>query len=120
MSHTRVAQLLADLDYSLQGTLKTLDEASHPDRNNQFRYINRCVKVFQHAGQPVISVDAKKKELVGNFAKAGREYRPQGQPEQVKIHDFADPQLGKVCPYGVYDPTHNQGQQMEQDRINAD
>jgi hypothetical protein len=109
VSHTRVAQLLADMDYSLQGTLKTLDEASHPDRNNQFRYINRCVKVFQHAGQPVISVDAKKKELVGNFANAGREYRPQGQPEQVKIHDFADPQLGKVCPYGVYDPTHNQG-----------
>ena len=109
VSHTRVAQLLADMDYSLQGTLKTLDEASHPDRNNQFRYINRCVKVFQHAGQPVISVDAKKKELVGNFANAGREYRPQGQPEQVKIHDFADSQLGKVCPYGVYDPTHNQG-----------
>ena len=109
VSHTRVAQLLADMDYSLQGTLKTLDEASHPDRNNQFRYINRCVKVFQHAGQPVISIDAKKKELVGNFANAGREYRPQGQPEQVKIHDFADPQLGKVCPYGVYDPRHNQG-----------
>jgi hypothetical protein len=109
VSHTRVAQLLADMDYSLQGTLKTLDEVSHPDRNNQFRYINRCVKVFQHAGQPVISVDAKKKELVGNFANAGREYRPQGKPEQVKIHDFADPQLGKVCPYGVYDPTHNQG-----------
>ena len=109
VSHTRVAQLLADMDYSLQGTLKTVDEASHPDRNNQFRYINRCVKVFQHARQPVISVDAKKKELVGNFANAGREYLPQGQPEQVKIHDFADPQLGKVCPYGVYDPTHNQG-----------
>ena len=109
VSHTRVAQLLADMDYSLQGTRKTLEEASHPDRNNQFRYINRCVKVFQRAGQPVISVDAKKKELVGNFANAGREYRPQGQPEQVRIHDFPDLQLGKVCPYGVYDPTHNQG-----------
>ena len=109
VSHTRVAQLLAGMDYSLQGTLKTLDEASHPDRNNQFRYINRCVKVFQHAGQPVISVDAKKKELVGNFANAGREYHPEGQPEQVRIYDFPDLQLGKVCPYGVYDPTHNQG-----------
>jgi len=76
------------MDYSLQGTLKTLDEASHPDRNNQFRYINRCVKEFQHAGQPVISVDAKKKELVGNFANAGANTVRRGQPEQVKIHDF--------------------------------
>ena len=67
------------------------------------------MKIFQHAGQPVISVDAKKKESVGNFANPGREHRPQGQPEQVRIHDFSDPLLGKVCPYGVYDPTHNQG-----------
>ena len=109
VSHTRVAQLLADMDYSLQSTRKCLEEVSHPDRNAQFRYINRCVKVFQRAGQPVISVDAKKKEQVGVFTNKGREYQPKGQPEQVQLHDFPDPQLGKVCPYGVYDPARNQG-----------
>ena len=109
VSHTRVAQLLADMDYSLQSTRKCLEEVSHPDRNAQFRYINRCVKVFQRTGQPVISVDAKKKEQVGVFTKKGREYQPKGQPEQVQLHDFPDPQLGKVCPYGVYDPARNQG-----------
>jgi len=109
VSHTRVAQLLADLDYSLQSTRKNLEGVSHPDRDTQFRYINRCVKVFQRAGQPVISVDAKKKELVGAFANAGHEYQPQGQSEQVRTYDFPDSQLGKVCPYGVYDSTHNRG-----------
>jgi hypothetical protein len=109
VSHTRVAQLLAALDYSLQGTRKTLEGASHPDRDAQFRYINRCVKMFQRAGQPVISVDAKKKELVGPFANGGRDYQPTGQPERVRTHDFPDKALGKICPYGVYDPTHNQG-----------
>src|SRR3989442_6743007 len=109
VSHTTVAQLLADLDYSLQGTRKTLEGASHPDRDAQFRYINRCVKVFQRAGQPVISVDAKKKELVGQFANRGRDYQPKGQPELVQTHDFPDKELGKICPYGVYDPTHNHG-----------
>jgi hypothetical protein len=109
VSHTTVAQLLADLDYSLQGTRKTLEGAAHPDRDAQFRYINRCVKVFQRAGQPVISVDAKKKELVGPFAHGGRDYQPQGQPERVRTHDFPDKHLGKICPYGVYDPTHNCG-----------
>lgn len=109
VSHTTVAQLLADLDYSLQGTRKTLEGASHPDRDAQFRYINRCVKVFQCAGQPVISVDAKKKELVGPFANRGRDYQPKGQPERVQTHDFPDKELGKIGPYGVYDPTHNQG-----------
>ncbi len=109
VSHTRVAQLLADLDYSLQGTRKTLEGASHPDRDAQFRYINRCVKVFQKAGQPVISVDAKKKELVGPFANGGHDYQPSKQPEKVRTHDFPDKQLGKVCPYGVYDLTHNTG-----------
>ena len=109
VSHTRVAQLLADMDYSLQSTRKCLEEVSHPDRNAQFRYINPCVKVFQRAGQPVISVDAKKKEQVGVFTNKGREYQPKGQPEQVQLHDFPDPQLGKVCPYGVYDPARNQG-----------
>lgn len=109
VSHTKVAQLLADLDYSLQGTRKSLDEASHPDRDAQFRYINRCVKVFQKAGQPVISVDAKKKELVGPFANGGRDYQPKKRPEKVQSHDFPDKQLGKVCPYGVYDLTYNTG-----------
>jgi hypothetical protein len=107
VSHTTVAQLLADLDYSLQGRRKSLEGASHPDRDAQFRYINRCVKVFQRAGQPVISVDAKKKELVGLFAHGGRDYQPKGQPERVRTHDFPDKHLGKICPYGVYDPTHN-------------
>ena len=109
VSHTKVAQLLEDLDYSLQSIRKTLEGTSNPDRDAQFRYINRCVKVFQRAGQPVISVDAKKKELVGNFANKGREYRPKGRAEKVRTHDFADKELGKVCPYGVYDMTDNRG-----------
>lgn len=109
ISHTKVGQLLVDLDYSLQGTRKTLEGHSHPDRDAQFRYINRCVKVFQKAGQPVISVDAKKKELVGRFANRGREYQPKKQPESVNTYDFPDKQLGKVCPYGVYDLTRNTG-----------
>jgi len=109
VSHTTVAQLLAALDYSLQGTRKSLEGASHPERDAQFRYINRCVKVFQRAGQPVISVDAKKKALVGQFTNRGRDYQPKGQPERVKTHDFPDKQLGQICPYGVYDPTHNRG-----------
>jgi hypothetical protein len=109
VSHSKVAQLLKQLDYHLQGTRKCLEGASHPDRDAQFRCINRCVRVFQRAGQPVISVDAKKKELVGPFANRGREYRPKGQPELVRTHDFADQGLGKVCPYGVYDLTDNRG-----------
>lgn len=109
ISHTKVAELLGYLDYSLQGTRKNLEGTSHPDRDAQFRYINRCVKTFQRAGQPVISVDAKKKELVGPFANRGREYQVKGQPEQVRTHDFADKELGKVCPYGVYDLTDNRG-----------
>lgn len=107
VSHTKLAQLLAEMNYSLQGTRKRLEGASHPDRDAQFRYINRCVKVFQRAGQPVVSVDAKKKELVGPFANGGAEYQPQGQPERVRPHDVPDPHPGKVCPYG--DPTHNCG-----------
>ena len=82
---------------------------SHPDRNTQFAYINQQVKAFQQAGQPVVSVDAKKKELVGDFANKGREYRPKGQPPAVRIYDFLDKKPGKVCPYGVYDLTRNQG-----------
>lgn len=109
VSHTKVAQLLEELDYRLQSTCKRLEGTSHPHRDAQFRYINRCVKVFQRAGQPVISVDAKKKELVGPFANRGREYQRKGCPEAVRTHDFADKELGKVCPYGVYDLTDNRG-----------
>jgi len=109
VSHTKVAHLLEDLDYSLQSIRKTQEGTSNPDRDAQFRYINRCVKAFQRAGQPVISVDAKKKELVGDFANKGREYQPKGKPEKARTHDFVDKKLGKVCPYGVYDMTDNQG-----------
>jgi hypothetical protein len=109
VSHTKVAQLLERLGYSLQGTRKVREGASHPDRNVQFAYINQQVKAFQQAGQPVVSVDAKKKEWVGDFANKGREYRPKGQPPAVRVYDFRDKELGKVCPYGVYDLTRNQG-----------
>lgn len=109
ISHTAVAHLLTALDYSLQGTRKTQEGGSHPDRDTQFHYINKQVKAFQKAGQPVISVDAKKRELVGDFDIAGREYQPQGHPERVRVYDFLDAKLGKVCPYGVYDMTTNTG-----------
>lgn len=109
ISHTKVAHLLGRLGYSLQGTRKVREGASHPDRNTQFEYINEQVKAFQQAGQPVVSVDAKKKELVGDFANKGREYRPKGQASAVRVYDFPDKDLGKVCPYGVYDMTQNTG-----------
>ena len=109
VSHSKVGQLLKALNYSLQGTRKTREGMSHPDRNAQFEYINAQVKDFQQRGQPVISVDTKKKELVGDFANGGREYQPQGVPEQVRVHDFVDKRLGKAIPYGVYDMTHNCG-----------
>jgi hypothetical protein len=109
VSHTKVAQVLAGLGYSLQGTRKTKEGASHPDRNAQFEYINEQVQAFQRRRQPVVSVDAKKKELVGEFANGGREYQPQGRPERVRVYDFADKQLGKAIPYGIYDLTANCG-----------
>jgi len=109
ISHTKVAQLLSDLDYSLQGTRKILEGKSHPDRDKQFRFLNRRVKAFQKLGQPVISVDAKKKELVGNFSNAGQDYQLKGKPLQVNTHNFPDQELGKVCPYGIYDITKNKG-----------
>jgi Rhodopirellula transposase DDE domain len=109
VSHTKVAQVLAGLGYSLQGTRKTKEGASHPDRNAQFEYINEQVQAFQRRRQPVGSVDAKKKELVGEFANGGREYQPQGRPERVRVYDFADKQLGKAIPYGIYDLTANCG-----------
>lgn len=104
-----VGRLLKRLGFSLQANAKTREGASHPDRNAQFEYINAEVKAFQAAGEPVISVDTKKKELVGDFKNGGRELRPKGQPEPVRVHDFAIPELGKVAPYGVYDVAANDG-----------
>ena len=104
-----VGRLLKRLGFSLQANAKTREGASHPDRNAQFEYINAEVKAFQAAGEPVISVDTKKKELVGDFKNGGCELRPKGQPEPVRVHDFAIPELGKVAPYGVYDVAANDG-----------
>lgn len=103
ISHETVAQLLRVSGYSLQGTAKTLEGKQHPDRNAQFEYINRLTKRFFRQRWPAISVDTKKKELVGKYQRAGREWQPQGQPEEVLVHDFIDPTLGKAIPYGVYD-----------------
>ena len=104
-----VGRLLKRLNFSLQANCKTREGASHPDRNAQFEHINAEVKAFQAAGQPVISVDTKKKELVGDFKNGGRELRPKGQPEPVRVHDFAIPELGKAVPYGIYDVSANAG-----------
>jgi Rhodopirellula transposase DDE domain len=109
VSARTVAKLLKQAGYSLQANSKTLEGAQHPDRDAQFGYLNTQVERFQADGNPVISVDTKKKELVGNYKAAGREWRPKGRPTQVKVHDFADKQLGKVAPYGVYDITANTG-----------
>jgi hypothetical protein len=106
----KVADLLALLGYSLQANRKTKEgSANHPDRDQQFHYINEQATAFQIRQQPVISVDTKKKELVGEFKNAGQEWRPQGKPEQVNGHDFPDPVQGKVNPYGVYDTLANMG-----------
>ena len=104
-----VARLLKQAGYSLQGNAKTVEGKQHPDRDAQFRYINAQVPAFQSAGDPVISVDTKKKELVGNFASGGAEWEPAGTPRKVNVHDFADKDLGKAVPYGVYDVTANTG-----------
>lgn len=109
VSESTVRRLLHAADYSLQGTRKTREGAAHPDRNAQFEHINACVRASQARGQPVISVDTKKKELVGDFKNGGREWQPTGQPERVRVHDFVDKELGKAIPYGVYDITGNQG-----------
>jgi len=104
-----VAALLREAGYSLQANRKTREGATHPDRDAQFQYISGQVRRLQKRGQPVVSVDTKKKELVGDFRNAGREWRPRGVPEDVRVHDFQDPALGKVIPYGVYDITNDQG-----------
>ena len=104
-----VGTMLKGMGYSLQGNQKTKEGTKHPDRNAQFEYINQQVINQQTAGQPVISVDTKKKELVGDFKNAGRQWRPKGQPERVRVHDFVLPQKGKAIPYGVFDPAQNSG-----------
>jgi len=109
VSQRTVCDLLAQLNYSLQSVRKTREGGQHPDRDAQFQYIAAMVTKFQRQRQPVISVDTKKKELIGDFKNAGREWHPQGQPEPVRVHDFIDDELGKVAPYGVYDVTANVG-----------
>jgi hypothetical protein len=104
-----VAELLRALGYSLQANAKTLEGAGHPDRNAQFEYINTQVCTALAKGLPVISVDTKKKELVGPYRNGGQEWQPQGHPEKVNVHDFPDPQLGKAIPYGIYDVGRNLG-----------
>jgi hypothetical protein len=109
VSADTVGRLLRQQGYALQRTAKTLEGRQHPDRDAQFRYISQQAATQLAAGQPVVSVDAKKKELVGGFANGGAEWQPSGQPERVNVHDFLDPALGKAIPYGVYDLGANTG-----------
>jgi len=109
ISHEKVAQLLRDLGYSLQGNRKTEEGVDHPDRDAQFRHINRAVRRALAQGWPVISVDTKKKELIGNFENKGRQWRRQGTGERVKGHDFPDPSVPRAYPYGIYDFGQNAG-----------
>ncbi len=108
-SHRMVAELLHELGYSLQANRKTLAGSAHPDRNAQFEHLHRAIQLQLSLGEPVISVDTKKKELVGPFKNGGRELRPKGAPEHVRVHDFLIPGLGRVSPYGVYDIRRNEG-----------
>jgi Rhodopirellula transposase DDE domain len=109
VSHKTVATLLHDLDYSLQANRKTKEGKDHPDRNAQFEHIAQQVGAFQKQGQPVVSIDTKKKELIGDFKNAGQEWHSKGQPEKVRSKDFKDKHLGKATPEGVYDLTRNEG-----------
>ncbi len=109
VSHTTVAEELHLQQYSLQGNRKTQEGASHPDRNAQFLYIHETASAVQQRGDPVISIDTKKKELIGHYKNAGQEWSPKGTPREVKVHDFLDNQLGKAIPYGVYDIAKNMG-----------
>ena len=109
VSERSVNRLLHGLGYSLQANRKTQEGKQHRDRDAQFGHISRRVQEFQQRGEPVVSVDAKKKELVGKYRNAGREWHRKGDPEQVQVHDFPDPELGKAIPYGVYDLTANAG-----------
>jgi hypothetical protein len=109
ISSTLVGELLRDMGYSLQGVAKQKEGTAHPDRDGQFRYLNSLVAERLAAGQPVISVDCKKKELVGEYANGGKEWQPKGDPERAKTHDFIDPEMGKAIPYGVLDVGANEG-----------
>jgi transposase len=109
ISHDSVGRLLEEIGYRLQANRKTEEGSDHPDRDAQFGYINRCIRRFQKRHQPVVSVDAKKRELVGNYRNPGREWRPEGTPQRVRTHDFRDKELGVAIPYGVYDLTRNDG-----------
>ena len=108
ISETKVGRLLHEMGYSLQATAKTTEGDQHPDRNEQFEYINDQATSFQRRGLPVVSVDTKKKELVGDFKNGGREWQPKGEPVPVRVHDFIDKELGKAIPYGVYDLNRNE------------
>ena len=108
-SPSTVGRRLHDLGYSLQSMRKTREGTSHPDRNAQFEHINATVEAFQRRRQPVVSVDTKKKELVGDFKNGGQEWQPKGTPEPAQVHDFPDDALGKAIPYGVFDVTRNEG-----------
>jgi hypothetical protein len=109
VSHMTVDRLLWEMGYSLQANQKTREGASHPDRNAQFEHINAQVRRFQRRGQPTVSVDSKKRELLGDFKNNGREWRPRGSPRPVRTHDFRDPELGVAIPYGVLDLERNEG-----------
>ena len=109
VSADTVGRLLKRLGYSLQAPSKQVEGARHPDRDGQFRYLDKMAQEFVAQGQPAISVDTKKKELVGNFSNGGQEWQPKGEPERVKVHDFVDKQLGRAVPYGVYDLANDEG-----------
>ena len=109
VSHTKVAQILHDLGYSLQGNRKTEEGRDHPDRDAQFRHISTTVKRYLACGWPVISVDTKKKELIGNYNNVGQQWRPTKQPRKVQGHDFPGPDIPRAYPYGIYDIGRNSG-----------
>ncbi len=109
VSAETVGKMLRDSGYSLQANRKTTEGLQHPDRDAQFRYLNEQARQFRDAGLPVVSVDAKKKELIGEFKNVGREWEPTGQPVAVRVHDFMVPELGKAIPYGIYDQERNVG-----------
>jgi transposase len=109
VSDRTVARMLREMGFSLQGNTKAIEGRQHADRDTQFGYLNQCGRDHVGAGQPVVSVDTKKKELVGEFKNGGREYQPAGEPERVNVHDFPDKELGKAIPYGVYDISANAG-----------
>jgi len=109
VSHRTVARMLRDIGYSLQANSRVREGKQHPDRDAQFQYINKKVRSFQRRGLPVISVDAKKREIVGNFQNRGREWQPEKNPEKVRTHNFPDKDLGVAIPYGVYDQPQNNG-----------